>query len=188
MLYKTIILVIILSFTVVIKAHASEEDVRLRVIGHSDSIYDQEVKQALFYEVTADLKRRFGNQKLTKIGMTEFLQKEVNVLEEEYRDALYEIGGTDELEVSFEPHTFPDGQTFQTLVVKIGEAEGANWWCALFPDLCGQILLVDEKKSEEESACESDLSPEKSLSNKDIKVESFILNWVSGTWNRLTEK
>ncbi|TFD96983.1 stage II sporulation protein R [Jeotgalibacillus sp. R-1-5s-1] len=188
MLYKTIILVIILSFTVVIKAHASEEDVRLRVIGNSDSAYDQQIKQALFYEVTADLKQRFGAKGLTKSEMTQFLHLEAGVLEREYRDALYEIGGTNELEVSFEPHTFPDGQTFQTLVIKIGEGKGQNWWCALFPDLCGQILLVDEKDTEKDQECESDLSPEKSLSNNDIKVESFILNWVSGTWNRLTEK
>ena len=34
---------------------------------------------------------------------------------------------------------------YESLVIYIGEAEGDNWWCVLFPNFC----LVDTKKDTE---------------------------------------
>jgi len=36
---------------------------------------------------------------------------------------------------SYEDVCFPAG-TYQSLQVKIGESEGKNWWCVLFPEMC----------------------------------------------------
>ena len=36
---------------------------------------------------------------------------------------------------------------YESLVITLGEAEGDNWWCVLFPPLC--LMEEDEEKIEE---------------------------------------
>ena len=36
---------------------------------------------------------------------------------------------------SYEDVCFPAGE-YQSLQIKIGESEGKNWWCVLFPEMC----------------------------------------------------
>ena len=47
--------------------------------------------------------------------------------------------------------TFPPGE-YEALQIKIGEAEGHNWWCVLYPSLCfvddTHGVVTEEKKEE----------------------------------------
>ena len=60
-------------------------------------------------------------------------------------DTLLESGCADSVEVRLEPAEFPlkayDGfrlpaGEYMALRVLIGEAEGQNWWCVVYPPLC----------------------------------------------------
>lgn len=44
-------------------------------------------------------------------------------------------------EKTYQGKTYQEGE-YESLVIYIGEAQGDNWWCVLFPNFC----LVDTKK------------------------------------------
>ncbi len=43
---------------------------------------------------------------------------------------------------------FPKGE-YLSLRVKLGKAEGTNWWCVLFPPLCSDLASKQDKTDEE---------------------------------------
>ena len=43
----------------------------------------------------------------------------------------------------YESFCFPAGN-YLSVKIKLGEAEGQNWWCVLFPKLCTQVALSPE--------------------------------------------
>lgn len=57
---------------------------------------------------------------------------------------------------SYESVCFPAGR-YMSLRVCIGEADGANWWCVLFPNLC---LGAADRKSSEDAFVQVGLTPE----------------------------
>ena len=51
---------------------------------------------------------------------------------------------------TYETCAFPEGE-YVSLRVCIGEAEGQNWWCCLFPPLCLSAASDDSEKSNEDA-------------------------------------
>ena len=51
-------------------------------------------------------------------------------------------------ERSYDSVCFPSGE-YLSLRVCIGEAEGQNWWCCLFPPLCLGASSVSSKQAED---------------------------------------
>ena len=49
---------------------------------------------------------------------------------------------------SYDSVCFPSGD-YLSLRVCIGEAEGQNWWCCLFPPLCIGTATVSEEEAED---------------------------------------
>ena len=52
--------------------------------------------------------------------------------------------------------TYPAGN-YEALRVEIGNAEGQNWWCVLFPPLCLVDIGVEDIPGTDELVFESDL-------------------------------
>ncbi|KIL44001.1 hypothetical protein KP77_29500 [Jeotgalibacillus alimentarius] len=183
MIQKTMILVILLTlFTP--SASAADSDIRMRVIANSDTVSDQSDKEELFKEIQPALIQLLGHEPLTRKELTDKLKANLSEIQQLVDKEAQLITPEQTVTTAFEPHTFPDGQTYLTLVVTIGKGEGQNWWCTFFPELCGTVTLQEEENEE----CENDLSPETTVSKKDVKVESFIMNWISDKWNRFNEK
>lgn len=57
----------------------------------------------------------------------------------------------------YESLAFPAGE-YLSLRVMLGEAEGANWWCVLFPPLC--LSAATDEKSAETACLSAGLSEE----------------------------
>ncbi|MBM7577961.1 stage II sporulation protein R [Jeotgalibacillus terrae] len=183
MIQKTMILVILLAlFTP--SAFAADSDIRMRVIANSDTETDQSQKEALFKEIQPALIQLLGHEPLTRRELADRLKENLFEIQQLVDKKAQLLMPEQTVTTTFEPHTFPDGQTYLTLVVTIGKGEGQNWWCTFFPELCGTVTLQEEENDE----CENDLSPEKTVSKKEVKVESFIVNWISDKWNRFNEK
>lgn len=53
-------------------------------------------------------------------------------------------------EKSYGSYTFPKGE-YEALQITIGEGEGENWWCVLYPNMCfkGTVYEVVEEDAEE---------------------------------------
>ncbi|MDZ5711226.1 stage II sporulation protein R [Jeotgalibacillus haloalkalitolerans] len=184
MIQKTMILILLLTILTPFAVSGEEQEIRMRVIGNSDTAEDQSVKEALYQSVQPELIQLLGNQPLTRQELADQLTVHLDQIRQIVEKAAGVIAPDQKISTAFEPHTFPDGQTFLTLVIKVGEGAGENWWCTFFPEMCGTVTLDEDKNTE----CENDLSPEKKVSKTEMKVESFIVNWISDKWNRFNEK
>ncbi len=117
---------------------------RLHIIANSDSDVDQAVKLAVRERILAETSYLFEGQ--TELSAAEDIAKEnlprfcavaERVLLEE--GFSYEVSASVEDRFfntrEYEDFTLPAG-TYRSLVVKLGEAKGKNWWCVVFPAVC----------------------------------------------------
>ena len=133
--------------------------VRLHVLANSDSDEDQSLKLKVrdrIIEVVSDaldgIKDRDEaiaaiNAELDSI---ESAAREVIESEGYDYDVSVELGEEYYPTKSYESCAFPEGK-YTSLRVMIGESEGQNWWCCLFPPLCLSAATDDAKKSNEEA-------------------------------------
>ena len=107
------------------------DDLRLRVIANSDDSFDQVVKRVAVFAV-----ENFMNQ--SESGYTGiFLVNNLELVREAIVEILAEIGVEIDIEVSFGHHYFPSTSSYYpSLVVRLGEANGENWWCFINPGVC----------------------------------------------------
>jgi len=113
------------------------EDLRLRVIANSDDSFDQVVKRVAVFALD-----EFMNQH--EDGYTlEFLTDNLEKIHETVENVLAEIGVEMDVEVSFGHHYFQAySGYYASLVVRLGEGNGENWWCFINPGVCA--LPTDE--------------------------------------------
>lgn len=121
-----------------------ESILRLHVIAASDSDYDQNVKLQLRDRLLLKGSEIFSESK-TKQEAEIKLEKGLEILTDEANTYLESIGyphrATVYLGKSYFPtkhygyYTLPAG-TYDALKVTVGNGEGQNWWCVMFPALC----------------------------------------------------
>lgn len=129
--------------------------VRLHVLANSDSEEDQALKLQVrdaILEVSAPL---FSHCR-TQEEAIETINANRAVLERAAKDAIAAAGRNDAVRVelgkevyptrNYESFCFPSG-SYVSLRVLIGEAEGQNWWCVLFPPMC--LGAATEQSAEE---------------------------------------
>lgn len=106
--------------------------IRLHVIANSDSSFDQSLKLEVRDRLT-DLARAKG----ATPGIAELEQTANEVLISRnvpYR-AMVTYGGYYVNRRNYESFILPEGR-YTAACVKLGRAEGKNWWCVLSPPLC----------------------------------------------------
>lgn len=122
----------------------NEELIRLHVVANSDSREDQEVKlrvrDAVIESLEADLKS-LGDVEQAKAYLQENLPKIQTVANQTLKKAGY--SGDAVVSLCKEAFDTRDYDTFslpagiyEALRIVIGEGEGHNWWCVVFPTLC----------------------------------------------------
>ena len=139
---------------------------RLHVLANSDSSEDQELKLEVrdrILEETATLFKDCKTKDEAREAVESNLDKIREIAEQTVRDAGYEydvsvsLGEEEYPTKNYEECCFPAGE-YLSLRVMIGEAEGENWWCVLFPPLCldaagesrevfAEVGLTDEQYS-----------------------------------------
>lgn len=139
---------------------------RLHVLANSDSSADQSLKLEVrdrILEETATLFKDCKTKDEAREAVESNLDKIREIAEQTVREAGYEYGvsvslGEEEYPTkNYEECCFPAGE-YLSLRVMIGEAEGENWWCVLFPPLCldaagesrevfAEVGLTDEQYS-----------------------------------------
>ncbi len=119
---------------------------RLHVLANSDSDTDQSLKLKVRDTLLAELERIYAESGVTDIDSAEKAVKEstdrlVKAAEKVISEQGFDYPVTIELcreaypTKEYESITLPAG-TYRSVKVKIGAAEGKNWWCVLFPELC----------------------------------------------------
>jgi len=146
--------------TVSAQRELSRSILRLHVVANSDS----EADQALKAEVRDAVVEKWNEyaQGLDSIGETKELASRVlPVLEQTARETAQVRGFDYAVEAKLERTVFPTRDyggfslpagEYDAVLIKLGRAEGKNWWCVMFPPLCG----ADGDRAEVEGLCRED--------------------------------
>ncbi len=121
-----------------------DEAIRLRILANSDLEADQAVKRLIRDEVNKEI--TLWVEDLTSLDEARaIISSNIPKIEEIAERIIAEKGLDQAVSVKFGKAEFPTklyGQylypagEYEAIVVTLGEGEGANWWCVLFPPLC----------------------------------------------------
>ena len=160
---------------------------RLHVVGASDSQADQEVKLLVRDAVLGSLEE--GLQDLTDAdAAVDYVARMLPKVKAAADRCLQEAGFSDTAQVSLTEEAFPtrDYDTFslpagvyKALRIVIGEGQGKNWWCVVFPQLCmaGEDFV--------ETASVAGLSPELTGT---LEGEYEIRFWLLEKWGEMKNR
>ena len=122
----------------------SEKLIRLHVVANSDSDVDQRLKLKVRDAVVAHLQPVMDDLQ-SQADAKAYLNAHLAELEQIADQTLLEAGCLDKATVSLQKEAFPvrhydtfslPSGVYQSLRITIGEGEGHNWWCVVFPSLC----------------------------------------------------
>ena len=128
--------------------------IRLHVIANSNSEADQALKLKVrdgiletVEELTQNCKNKEEAEKVLRENSDAILESAKRVLDENGSNlsASIEIGQEKYPTREYENLRLPSGK-YCSVRVKLGDADGKNWWCVLFPPLCTSSAV--EQKEE----------------------------------------
>ncbi|MEF7658327.1 stage II sporulation protein R [Bacillus sp. ZJS3] len=122
-----------------------KEAVRLRILANSDSDKDQALKRKVRDEVksqidgwVADLTSFEEARKVIQSHIPEIEKTVANTLKKEGSKDLFQVKFSKNVKFPTKVYgnfIYPAGE-YEAVLITIGEGEGANWWCVLFPPMC----------------------------------------------------
>lgn len=128
-----------------------KELVRLHVVGASNSDHDQSIKLKVRDAVLEALEPMMEG--ITDAQQAKsYIRTHLPQIEQAANYALAQLGETKRAVVSFMKEEFPlreyDSFTlpsgiYDSLRIVIGEGEGRNWWCVVFPKMCYSAAVKD---------------------------------------------
>lgn len=138
----------------------SEKILRFHVLANSDSDEDQAVKLKVrdavgeyiepFIKECSDLAE---TEKVVEQKLPEIVELAEQVLGENgfVYGAVAELTDCEFPVKTYGEYTFPAGE-YRALEVRLGKAEGHNWWCVLYPNMCfkGSVYEIIEDDAREE--------------------------------------
>lgn len=173
------------------EAEVYDTVLRLHVLANSDTEEDQALKLQVrdaVLEVTAplleDVTDRDGAEAVIRAHMAEIqAAAEAEVTKNGSDQAVTVMLDTEDYPTrSYESCAFPAGE-YLSLRVCLGEAEGQNWWCVLFPPLC--LSTATGKNNAEDAFIQVGLTKEQygiitETEDTKYKIRFKILETVKG--------
>ena len=127
-----------------LQEQVASQVLRFHVLANSDSEEDQALKMQVKQKVLDFIKAELPESESlaeTKNWVSSHLSEIQMVAKEKVEEAGYSYRVKAEIRdcqfpvKTYGDITFPAG-TYEALRIEIGEAEGQNWWCVLYPNLC----------------------------------------------------
>ena len=156
-----LVLVVILTTYIIIGMKAEQiveipnEAIRIRVIGNSDSEYDQEKKNEIRKEVQLYMQELLKDAKNVNEART-IINENMSNLNKNIDNYLTQIDYNKDYTINFGLNYFPEKEykgikykegLYESLLITLGKGEGKNWWCVLFPPIC--LLEAEETEQDE---------------------------------------
>ena len=163
------------------KQYLRENVVRMHIRANSDSVSDQQEKLAVrdaLLEYLTETDENVSNAGEAKA----FLQENLGELENRANSVLADNNSQHCAKVSLREEAFPTREyeefslpagVYDALVVEIGNAEGKNWWCVVFPSLCLQDFCTAAAAVDMEQGLQNTLS-----GNNGYEVRFFLLECI----------
>ena len=146
------IIITILSINKEPQQYKKENTIRFRVIANSNSQEDQLLKRKIVENLSLSLKD-INNSK-TIDETRSFLKRNLPSFQKVVEKTIEENDENRDFHINYGKNYFPKKQLnnttfkegeYESLVITLGEGEGDNFWCILFPPLC----FTDEYKNVE---------------------------------------
>lgn len=143
-----------------IQESIAQNIIRFHVRANSDSDSDQQLKLKVKNEVTALLQPMLTNSDSVEQSRN-IIAQHMQDIKDTALDTIHNEGYSYDVNVYFEKNyfpmksyadvTFPPGE-YEAFRIDIGDAEGRNWWCVLYPPLCFVDAVYGElpKESKEQ--------------------------------------
>lgn len=149
---------------------------RMHVLANSDSEEDQELKLSVRDRLLAETEELFASAQ-TKEEAESAAKEAIPMLEAAAKDEIQKQGYDYDVKIEigkawfdtreYGDITLPAGN-YEAVNVYIGKAEGKNWWCVMFPQLCLPAASGDE--------LEAVLTEEQSnITQGDYEVEFYLV-------------
>lgn len=181
------------------EAQLYDKVIRLHVLAVSDADEDQAVKCMVrdrVLETVTPLLTDVQERTIAEAIVTSHLAD----IQESAQEALCAAGRTEPVSVTLTRETYPtrayEGFTlpageYLSLRVIIGEGQGKNWWCVLFPSVCGRFAIEDT--TIEDTYLEAGFTPEQyrwitHTDAPEIQVRFRLLEWLRALQQTWSEK
>ncbi|MCL1944585.1 MAG: stage II sporulation protein R [Firmicutes bacterium] len=164
-----IVVGLLISLVIPKKSTMSTELIRIHIIANSDSEEDQRVKLLVRDEITSRLTDNLKNVNDRQQAYTALQELQDDILTWS-DDVLNNQGKEYKSSVSLDNEFFPtriyegivvDSGYYDALLITLGNGDGKNWWCVVYPPLC---FLTD-------------------LPSDYWEYRSFLLEWWNNFWN-----
>ena len=167
-----------------------DASLRFHVRAASDAPEEQQLKLTVRDEVLKALRPAADRAESAGELKTE-VAKMLPELARTAEETLWENGSRDDVKVSISRERFPvrrygkmvfPAGVYEVLRVDIGPAEGHNWWCAIYPELCYNAEESTSLSEKGKKDVERDVSEEERqvLFGKKGRFRIKILEWFSG--------
>ena len=156
---KIIIILLAVIITVLIFREQKEvviipdSSIRLRVIPNSNSSVDQKIKLKVKEYLENNTIKELNNSNNIEEVRNQ-IKENIPIIEKNIDTIFAQNNYNMKYNISYGYNYFPEKTYnsikykegyYESIVIKIGEAKGDNWWCVLFPNLC----LVDLENKED---------------------------------------
>ncbi|MCM1370734.1 MAG: stage II sporulation protein R [Clostridium sp.] len=132
-----------------------DEAIRLRVVANSNDNYDQDIKKEVAISIQKEISNIIDSKDTIQEAKSKIkndipsIDKKINNI---FLKNNYNLPYTINLGLNYFPQKEYKGVIYEegyyeSLLVTIGEGEGNNWWCVLFPPLC--VLEAEENEEVE---------------------------------------
>lgn len=163
-----------------------DEAIRLRILANSDQEIDQQVKRLVRDEVSEQISAWVEHiddieeaRELIKSHIPEITETTKQVLAAYGEKGVkVEYGENVTFPVKlYDSYLYPAGE-YEAILITIGEGQGANWWCVLFPPLCfldfsNGTLIADADHEDGIEEAEELEEP--------VKIKFFLFEWFGWT-------
>ncbi|MCY8994770.1 stage II sporulation protein R [Bacillus inaquosorum] len=181
-----------------------DEAIRLRILANSDSNQDQQLKRhirdAVNKEITTWVEDITSIEEARRV-----IRSKLPEIKEIAKETMEEEGVNQSISVDFDKISFPTklygnmvypAGEYEAILITLGNGDGANWWCVLFPPLCFLDFSNGEAVKEQEDQEASKKQTEKVLEDVTAKAEKakkeekeenedgtevkfFLVEWIS---------
>ena len=163
-----------------------DEAIRLRILANSDQEKDQQIKHKVRDEVNqvisswveeiTDIEeaRQLIQERLPEVDQ---LVGEVLQASGENREYTVDYGNNITFPMKlYGDYLYPPGE-YEAILITLGEGDGSNWWCVLFPPLC----FLDFSFGTTVEAKDGDPASEPELEEaeeEETEVKFFLFEWL----------
>ncbi|MGN8646416.1 stage II sporulation protein R [Gracilibacillus sp. HCP3S3_G5_1] len=165
-----------------------DEAIRLRILANSDDEKDQALKHAVRDAVNEEVTKWV--EEMDDIDEArQLISSRIDDIDQIVKDTVVEEGVEYTVDYRkdvqfptklYDNYLYPAGE-YEAILITLGEAEGSNWWCVVFPPLCFLDFSFGTtvQAAEDDEAQEKEDKEEKKSEEEEVEYTFFFLKWFN---------